>query len=261
MRLLHFVLIEPERLPSFPSDAWGEPPVVPEGLGKGVASALYSDVGSTFYRLCGPGKPGEHQDKAWITHDAIGTTWPVDSSNTTGDESSISKVEWVSQDQLNGLWDQDTLLLKEELVLIPNPPTVFSFLPSGGIAWFLFVRNRNFIPPEWKNDRWGAKIIKDGKLSFATWALDSGRSGPSTLIITRLRADEDTLPILLDCAKKVAKELSLEQVEVWNLPERLSGIGEKLGGTTAPREDHLPALAWFGEGDVIWKRNEKFCWC
>jgi hypothetical protein len=279
MRLLHFVLIKPELLPPFPRDVWGAPPVLSgrlEKVGRGIASALYSDVGSTFYRLCGPGLPGKYQENAWITHDAVGTTWAVNPPQEPRVTVDLpSGFEWISKVEQNAVWDQDSALLKEELALthnasnsIPNSQTtpittIFSFLPDGGLALFLYTRNEMFIPPEWKwkDERWGVKTIQNGKLFFATWALDTGRPGLSTLIITRLRADPLTFPILLDSARQVARELGLEQVEVWNLPEELEEIGKKLGGTTGPREDHLPALAWFGGGDVDWRTNEKFCWC
>lgn len=280
MRLLHFVLIKPELLPPFPQDVWGEPPVIPESVeryGKGVASALYSDVGSTFYRLCGPGVSGTYQEKAWITHDAVGTTWPVnppDSGIFSSESGSIKNLpdgfEWISRDGQDAVWDQDSALLKQELTQGPNTSssnpenaTVFSFLPSGGVARFLYTRNESFIPQDWKwkDERWGVKVTQDGKLFFATWALDPGRPGLSTLIITRLRADKNTLPIFLDCARRVARELNLEQVEAWNLPKELEDVGRGLGGATGPREDHLPAIAWFLGGEVEWEMNEKFCWC
>lgn len=258
MRLLHFVLIKPELLPPFPAAAWGEPPSVPEGLGKGVASVLYSDVGDGFYNKCGPGVGDEHLDKAWITHDPNGTIWPVTIDNT---DSRPEGFRWISNEEQERVWKRDAELLRTELATEPSTSTTFSFLPDNGVAQFLYERNKNFVPSSWKGDRWGALIETPEAFSFATWALDPGPSGLSTLIITRLRATEESFPALLYAAVQIARELSLENVEVWNLPPHLAQIGEKLGGKTGPRDEHLPGLAWYGSKKVVWEHNEKFCWC
>lgn len=102
-------------------------------------------------------------------------------------------------------------------------------------------------------------------LSFATCALDPGREGPQTLLITRLRCTLDEFPVLLNAAFQAARKFDLEQVEIWNLDPSLKQIGEEvLDGLTAARKDHLPSLAWYreiDEGSVVWRYNEKFCWC
>jgi hypothetical protein len=263
MRLLHFVLIPRSLLPSFPAAQWGEPPEVPPGMGMGIASALYSDVGANFYIKCGPGIGAQAEQKAWITHDAVGTVWNALDGGNSGKE----EVEWIGTEEMDAVWKVDAALLKMEIQSAANrvgTKTSFSFLPDAGVARFLYERNKKFVPSTWERNRWGARVpltTFDRKLAFATWSLDPGRAGPSTLIITRLRADPDTFPLLLNAAKVVAKELELDQVEVWNLPPELAATGENLGGVTREREDHLPALAWFGEGDVQWCWNEKFSWC
>jgi len=266
MRLLHFVLANPSLLPPFPIDSWGAPPVIPLNsnfpYGKGIASALYSDVGSNFYRLCGPGIGEVGKDKAWIEHDPIGTIWPVGAGEELTEE-----IEWISASELATIWDLDAAMIKKQIhTAIDTRTTFFSFLPNNGVAQFLFERNKHMIPKD--NDTelmWGAKIMADLDGSqcphFATWALDPGRSGPSTLIITRLRASPSTLGKLLGATMKVARGLALDQVEVWNLGPELKAVAKELGGKTGVREDHLPALAWYRGGDIVWRFNEKFCWC
>lgn len=255
MRLLHFVLIKKELLPEFPRATWGEPPEVPEGLGKGTASALYSDVGQ-FYGKCNPGVGKEHSDRAWIVQNPCGTIWPASPSKQDWDE---ARIQWIGNGQLDEVWDEDSRLLVKEIQGSPTP--AFSFLPSRGVARFLYERGKQFIPRDWKEDKWGARYVQDGGFSYATWALDPDRQGASTLLITRLRADETTFPVLLEAARKAARSLDIEQVEIWNLPSHLVERGKELGGETGPRDDHLPALAWYGEGQAEWKMNEKFCWC
>jgi hypothetical protein len=259
MHLLHFVLIPRSDLPPFPTAQWGEPPKVPPGYGFGIASALYSDVGANFYTKCGPGIGEEAEKKAWITQDAVGTTWNALDSGSGGEK----EVEWIGSDHMEAIWEVDAAIMKAQMESAEHraaTKTSFSFLPNAGVAQFLYERNKNFVPSTWKADKWGARVHR-GKTAFATWSLDPGRTGPSTLIITRLRAEPETFPLLLDAAKAVARELELEQVEVWSLPSDLKEIGERLGGVMRARDDHLPALAWFGKGDVQWCWNEKFCWC
>jgi hypothetical protein len=72
MRLLHFVIADPSLLPPFPIEDWGVPPVIPPNANlpyrKAVASGLYSDVGSNFYRFCGPGMgPNATDKRGWNT--------------------------------------------------------------------------------------------------------------------------------------------------------------------------------------------------
>lgn len=264
MRLLHFVLIRKELLPSFPTEDWGSAPNVPPGLGRGVASALYSDVGSTFYARCAPGLTKDLEKHGWITQGAVGTTW----SATSEDVDKGQSIEWIGSEGMEEVWVQDAQLMKREIQeVLPvgttstEKRTLFSFLPDGGVTRFQYERNKNFVPSEWTNNRWGVRVSGTEKLAYATWSLDPGREGLSTLIITRLRADAQTFPLIIQAARMVARELSFQQVEVWNLPSELSVVGESLGGITRDREDHLPALAWFGEGDAKWCWNEKFAWC
>jgi hypothetical protein len=101
---------------------------------------------------------------------------------------------------------------------------------------------------------------------FITWTLDPGRKGPGTLVVTRLRADHKTFPVLLQAALHAARKIGLVQVEIWNLDPDLAEIQNSNAqgvttGVTSEREDHLPAIAWYGEGNIQWRYNEKFCWC
>jgi hypothetical protein len=114
MRLLHFVLAEPSLLPPFPTEAWGPRPVIPSNInfpyGKAIASALYSDIGSDFYTLCGPGIGIVGKDKAWVEHDPIGTTWPVGVGENITDD-----IEWISERELDGVLELDADAIKREI--------------------------------------------------------------------------------------------------------------------------------------------------
>ena len=296
---------------------------------------LHSAIGPDFYRLCGPGLPGQHQEKSWIALDAIpAMAWQIDLqpssspvslsqllpptailnprpnldliSYSTSDLLSPS-FEWISSDELGTIWDLEASLIKEEVLKsnVESNSTIFSLLPSAGIAMFPYGRTKDFIPTEWfrKSNKWGAKIINPnagtgsnmateggscvggGKYgasdtnfswSYVTWSIhpeeaedtggDEGHRNasavtPLILVITLLRANKTTFPVLLDCAKTVAKELCLGRVEVWYLPKELEEVGLGLGGKSTLRDDHLPALAWLGKKKVIWRDEERWCWC
>jgi len=152
MRLLHFVLANPSLLPPFPIDSWGAPPVIPLNsnfpYGKGIASALYSDVGSNFYRLCGPGIGEVGKDKAWIEHDPIGTIWPVGAGEELAEE-----IEWISASELAIIWDLDAAMIKKQIHTAVDTGTMFfSFLPNNGVAQFLFERSKHMIPKDNDNE-------------------------------------------------------------------------------------------------------------
>jgi len=265
MRLLHFVLADPSLLPPFPTESWGAQPIIPSNTnfpyGRGVATALYSDVGPDFYRICGPGIGEVGKDKAWVEHDPISTIWPVRSSPELAEG-----IEWISASELAAIWDLDADAIKKETG-VTDTHASFSFLPNNGVTQFLFERNKYAIPENIDPDTlmWGAKITADSDdvqcPYFVTWTLDPTRSGLSTLVIARLRASPANLSKLLGAAKKVAVDLGLEQVEVWNLEPELRAPAKELGGKTGPRDDHLPSLAWYRGGDVVWRFNEGFCWC
>jgi hypothetical protein len=85
------------------------------------------------------------------------------------------------------------------------------------------------------------------------------------MYLTRVRCTPKQLPILLNAAKKVVREMGMETgkdaIEAWNLPSELA---EKSGGRTFKREKHISSFAWYGPGvveDIDWVLNEKYTWC
>ena len=119
MRLLHFILADPSLLPPFPVASWGEPPTIPLNArfpyATAIASALYSDVGATFYRLCGPGlaMDAAARDRAWIEHDPFSTIWPVADPETPSDD-----VRWIPERALWDVWDRDAAAIRREIGLL-----------------------------------------------------------------------------------------------------------------------------------------------
>lgn len=272
MRLLHYVLagkLDQGNLLPFPIEQWGQPPTIPVGFGEGVASVLYSDIGAEFYKRCG---------KGWVVRQPIGTIWTVPqlSEGRGGNNNGnilTPNVHWITEQTQHDIWKEDARLIRQEINTSPTP--CFSFLPDQGVANYMQVRSHFYNPERSVGGLWGAQIVtkketagdsgQGGRLSFATWALDPGREDPQTLLITRLRCTPEELPTLLNAAFHVARKSDHEQVEIWNLDSSLVYVGQEvLGGRTEPREDHLSSFSWYGEGpeeNVVWKYNEKFCWC
>lgn len=260
MRLLHYILADrrlSSTFPPFPLSEWGAPPAVPAGFGRGIASALYSDVGPTFYQQCGI---GTSKDNGWIVKDPEVTIWQV-----PDDTPLPSNLEPLTEETQEEVWEADAKLIQDE-VGGETPTTTFAFLPNRGVANFLQARSFFYEPSTREGGVWGCKMkdLDHTRLSFATWCLDPGREGPQTLLITRLRCSPQSFPTILNAAFNAARTFGLVQVEIWNLDSSLRDVGKELGGVTSMRDDHLSALAWYGEGsahDVRWRYNEKFCWC
>lgn len=270
MRLLHYVLADQRsgstHIPPFPIEKWGAPPFVPPGFGRGIGSALYSDVGPSFYKSCGIGL---REDNGWIVNSPFSTIWPVPTDLTPSEIG----VEWITEETEREVWKADAALIRDDVQTAPY--ACFSFLPDNGVAKFQQARSLFFSPESSKDGVWGVRIpqregsdLESNPLSFATWCLDPGREGPQTLLITRLRCTETQFPAILTAAFQAARNFQLDQVEIWNLDGALSEIGAKMGGMTSARDDHLPCLAWYGlnngyngEQEIKWLYNEKFCWC
>jgi hypothetical protein len=254
MRLLHRVLASPDSLPPFPPE-WGEPPVPPSGAGNARFSVLWSDIGVVYYETCGPTR----DRVGWKVIDPITTIWLTDVNVQHQDE-----VQWLSEQNCLQLWEQDAQYLKERL--IERPPNTSStrctFLPNRGLAAFQLRRTNFFLPglpsvPVPK--KWGVIIPGANPPTYATWITDI-RPLPVALVLTRIRASPEMFPVLLTAIMEAAKENEAATVEMWNLEQHLLETAHKLGGSTGPRIEHLPALAWYGPeklGDVQLLFNER----
>lgn len=265
MRLLHWVLAPRDLLPNFPEN-WGIPPPIHPGCGDGLFSALYSDIGDQFYRNAGP----DEMTDGWIVRDPKGTIWDV--AKDLPSLSSVSvpvsglSVHWLDEDGCKELWKKDTELMKTDLSADSSKSALFTFLPDAGVGAFL-VRRTLFFLPGWTShkvpSKWGVKIEKsDGNNvipTFATFTIDV-IPPPSTLIVTRLRATEETFPLLVACLLQAASECDVEKVEIWNLPKPMEDIAHSLNGNTETRKEHLNAFKWYGperSEDIEWLFNEK----
>ncbi|KAK0467249.1 uncharacterized protein EV420DRAFT_673883 [Desarmillaria tabescens] len=269
MRLLHWVLaVDPSLFPMFPK-TWGSPPQRPAGIHPGHFSVLWSDVGD-FYRSCGPtdSVPG------WVLDDASTTVWDVKTLDVDATTDSISneKWRWLAVDDIQALYPADEEKLKQDLIAkslgLDSGKTLFTFLPGQGVEMFQRTKLGFF----WRKlespvTHWGVisrssdKATHDDDTVFATWTFEAV---PKTLLITRLRANQENFGDLFSVLKFVAGRHGIEKIEIWCLPDALKSVAQHHGAIHFERKEHLPALKWYGAEsptDVIWLNREKFCWC
>ncbi|KAG1880258.1 hypothetical protein C8R48DRAFT_752119 [Suillus tomentosus] len=257
MSLLHWVNASRANLPKFP-EAWGAPPEEVADAGEGLFSVLYSDVGEEFYRSAGPGGKGG----GWEKRGAISTIWEVGTEE--GDDEGWN---WLTEEQLNGLWERDAVRIRKELANMPTsdssykverPAAFVTYLPTDGVCEFHITKSTFASDFSMADGFWGVESTSDPG-TYASWSVDL-RPPPATLIVTRLCASEEMFPGLIAKIKQAARRSGIGKVEVWNLRVGLKEVAEKTGGRTFIRNEHLPQIVWYGPGttgDVEWACNEK----
>lgn len=247
MSLLHFAIAKPDGIAPFPS-AWGsQSPVRVEH--PGIVSVLYSDVGK-FYERCAPGE---------------GTGWTIVSPTTTewaiSDESGTTlppDVELLSQDEAVKTAAADIDLFKRDLESNgPSPRIHFAFQPTA--AWCHFQIHRSDEHPLYASHPpkfWGVRTNFQGETHFMVWEYEAAPT--RKLIIVSARVSPETFPGLFAAVKAVCQAEKHSVIEAWNLNESLGSVVQGSGGRTYEREEHLPAVKWYGQpGEIIWFGNNK----
>ncbi|TBU41719.1 hypothetical protein BD309DRAFT_964638 [Dichomitus squalens] len=296
MRLLHWVLAPRSALSSTFPEEWGVPPdekiLESAGVGNAQFSVLYSDIGSDFYRSCGLDATSRN---GWYVTGAKETSWHMNPEadlashvhvESEATESNVN-LRRLTVDEVIKLYSHDTNWIKDDL---SRPPcaasasdarqrrTRFTFLPNKGVGAFAIIRCMTLTPdlqPSLPSSQWASVIFPpstsdlahalatESVLPFISWTFDSVRDA-RIVVVTRLRADEHTFPILLEEIKAVARQEKAAKIEFWYLQPELRVIAEGKGWRTTGREEHLSAVKWYGdeeEDELDWVYNEKFCWC
>jgi hypothetical protein len=267
MRLLHWVVAPRHSLPKeFPTE-WGAPPQRPSFIKDAAFSVLYSDVGPDFYRVSGP---SHGKEDGWVVAKPVSTVWDVAKAHEL--ISSVKKDtwswKWFDEHSINDAWKVDASLMKEEMSKAStSTAAAFCYLPTKGVAEFQHFRQRQswakMVP---KPNYWGIALdANTGSTAldlstFASWMIEFRPPTMNNLTITRLRAEPQDFPQLLAQIIDYAKQHSVAEVEVWNLPTGLEDTAHAFGGKTILRDEHLPSLKWYGyekHEDVSWLYNEK----
>jgi hypothetical protein len=262
MRLLHFVLANPAFREAHPFPAaWGAPPAVPVHVGDGAWSVLFSDVGSSFYERCGL---SEAPGGGWKLDKPVGTIWKVPKDAVVR---SAETDDWepLSLEDAEHIWQEDAKWMAQDVEqrsASEPEKTFFTILPTSGMAAAQVQRVLNPSTGALPSGTWGARrrAPSGGRAIYATWSLDLRGSGPTSMVVTRLRVpDAAALEDLWQQLLHAAQAFRAEEIEIWNLPSDLVDVASRLGGHTAERDEHLPAVAMYSgnRGAVEWMFNEK----
>lgn len=223
---------------------------IPSGVKPATLSVLYSAVGN-FYARCGPNK----DEPGWKIQGPISTTWAIRQTIASLDTlpSSPYDVTLLSGPQAADLLEKDV----PDLNALPRSPATayFAFPPR---LPYLYVYSRSEFNPSHKktsSTAWGARISSTGH--FIVWMFDYAANA---VLISRLKADSNTLPVLLRAALQAGETQGCKTAEAWNVPQGLLDAATLLGGVTGERGDYIPAYRWYGTehaGDVVWAMNEQ----
>ncbi|KAL1746774.1 hypothetical protein HDZ31DRAFT_61839 [Schizophyllum fasciatum] len=254
LRLLHWVLADERFLKDFP-EKWGAPPKRVPSAGRGYFSALYSVIGTEFYKSCGD----TLSSSGWVAKDAWSTIWEVEGA---AGHASRPTSDWrlLDDKEVADVWEQDVPLMERDLVELGRSlrKPVACFLPNQGTAAFQLDRVR-FSPPyrPFLVESWGIVLTIDG-LNYATWTVDVRPPATKSLLFTRLRAHSTAhFKDLMGAVLWFAKENCFTKVEAWNLPPSLVIAAQEVSGVTTARDTNFPSFKAYAEDDVEWVFNEK----
>jgi hypothetical protein len=105
-------------------------------------------------------------------------------------------------------------------------------------------------------DKWGCEYGQpdDPDWAFAIWSYDISEN---TLIILRMRCNSSKqLDAIVELAREAAIEQGMKTITAWNVDNSLLQ-GLESPGRKMERKEHLPAMAWYGQGPrPEWLCNE-----
>lgn len=233
-----------------------------------IASVLYSDVGD-FYSRCSrlPIALTGGEPSGWTVAGPMQAEWTVKAGVEAGSDQTARRLEEEDLDDIAAI---DAKLFKHT-VDSSETDALMCILPTGpGLEWRslkskfyekkLKAQGKRDALPSLDESGWGVELgSRDdlGSWAYALWAYDLQEN---ELIILRLRGNSaDQLRTMISKALEAAGQQRLEKVTAWNLDEALA---RQAGGTLVTRTEHLPALAWYGEGSrPEWIANENWAWC
>ncbi len=209
---------------------------------EGIASALYSDIGETFYEQFG-----------WKTfpsrHVALSPTPKWTPSKT--------ELAILGEADMKEICELDCDMIMDELSEYKGK--AITFLPTWKMIDWHHSRAR-FIYALKATDSLTKFGARASDKSFIIWNYDF--SG-SRLFVLRLRYESlDIMKELLAAALSVAVEYKLSKVSIWDVKEeiKLEGVSVQV---EEMRKDSISALQVYGfaTSEFVWPHNEKFAWC
>ncbi|KAH8681592.1 hypothetical protein BX600DRAFT_505259 [Xylariales sp. PMI_506] len=239
---------------------------------KPIASALWSDIGKSFYAKMG-----------WVPHPSAHVSFSVSGSHLGGSEAPEAAA--VTFENIDSFCKLDEALLRKEITEYPDTGrTRFAFIPNGDQIRWHFYRD-NFITKivrkgQAESHVKGAVAGPEGQRVWAVWSRyysgDGNDTDQNKLYILRLgienvaaSAEELAAPFtaVMRKAEAEAREWNLGKMDMWNPSPLVNELIKKSGleHDIVERElDSIPSIMWHGDGDsnkVEWLWNEKYCWC
>lgn len=224
-----------------------------------ILSVLYSDVGN-YYSRAKRLNVIANESVGWKIISPYQVVWPTAKPNVVSPSS--LQVRLVAESDFQAICERDAELLKAEISAYPV--SAFAIIPTDyqiDRLVRLCKYHESILHPECKRKQnWGVELgdSRDGSWSFAIWSLHFSKR---ELMIQRLRCrtPEELHTILVE-AQKVAWENGMERITAWNVGRDML---EGTGWQNVERPDALPALIWYGTGEVpsTWIANEHFAWC
>lgn len=283
LSLLHYYIAPSLTLPPFPTSQRGPPPppLSPQDqarLPPGIASILFSDVGSVFYSKAtiGSDKP------CWIVRDEDNQqiSWKISSQNP----SKPAGVEWIYARDLSSISEKLSNATRKRLskeysdskhpVWTPDPAS------TGTLSYIPYL-SMSVRPESWeetlKDEPCGIRIppSKAGEEeTIVLFAVSVGNGTPvgRALLITYIHnLDIGKLPILLESLDVAAGKIGVEEGWVWGVqPSSELGeawIGQEGREVKSGRRDevggHLLGVAWYGDskerGEMV--DTQMWSWC
>ncbi|OZJ06603.1 hypothetical protein BZG36_00439 [Bifiguratus adelaidae] len=201
-----------------------------------IMSHLYSDVGRQFYDQLG-----------WKAYPAPEVKFPLLGGQCGGSdwETLPEGVEWITEDEVPSILEQDQKLIMEELKARTDENSVVCIEPTVEKFDWLLTRSRFYASKlDFPHiEHCGVKMpgTSDFALFFYVFS-------DNVLIISRLRSTSpDRTRLFIQAAMIQARLYNLtEGVHVWDPQcESFSDVVEII----ERKKDSIPSLAWFGEGN------------
>ena len=271
LKLLHYCIGDPAHLPSFPS-GWGAPPSLTEEQRRhvppGLASVLYSDVGSKFYERCTIGEdlPGWVMNEA-ATQEVVWQVQPAKDESKEWDWLYLSDVQEGSNLAAE-LRERSRQTISDTSVpetICVNDPTTPMLLSS------IQTRCLDARPSDWVYKREEEPVgvrIGDAVVLF-TWS--SGMIGPRLLVTHISRLQPGQLPEALEAMDVVAHKAGRKEGWAWGL-NAASPLMDKWKtlesrqtstGRRAEIDGHLLCVAWYGDAEErgAYGDTDMWTWC
>ncbi|KAH6659389.1 hypothetical protein BKA67DRAFT_12557 [Truncatella angustata] len=239
---------------------------------KPAASALWSDIGKSFYAKLG-----------WAPCPSLHVSFAVPATAKADESQPDSEI--ITYDNLESFCKSDEELMrkrlsghardgKPQIAFAPNYDIIRWHLYRGG-----FIADRVFKGQE-QTPAKGAVAGAHGKRVWAIWTRnyrgDGEDAAKNTMYILRLVVEDESASqeelvssfgAVMHKAQSEARQWRLGKIELWNPSPVVDVLIKKSGldhDIIERQKDSIPSLMWYGEEDtqqVDWVANEKFCWC